>query len=248
MTVGNVIALWQDNIRRLLAYSSIANAGYMLIGLAAAFASAGSIGEAAKLDGIGALLFYLAVYALATTGVFAALTYLGGEGKQIDGVDELAGLGRTHPLTALAIAIFMFSLAGLPPLAGFWGKLSLFYTALNVGREPDGASPLRAWFLFLAVAGALNAAIAAAYYLRIVSAMYFRPSLATPRGKGGMGAAIAAGGCAMLVVLVGAFPGPLTARSGEASQAARVSTAAPALGSAPDRPSTLDAAHATVAR
>lgn len=248
MTVGNVIALWQDNIRRLLAYSSIANAGYMLIGLAVAFATAGSIGDATKLDGIGALLFYLAVYALATTGVFAALAYLGGEGKQIDGVDELAGLGRTHPLIAFAIAIFMFSLAGLPPLAGFWGKLSLFYTALNVGREPEGASPLRAWFLFLAVAGALNAAIAAAYYLRVVSAMYFRPSLAVARGQGGIGAAIAAGGCALLVVLVGAFPGPLTARSGDASQAARVSATAPALGSKPESPSTLEAAHASLAR
>ena len=248
MTVGNVIALWQDNIRRLLAYSSIANAGYMLIGLAVGFATVGSMGETSKLDGIGALLFYLAVYALATTGVFAALAYLGGEGKQIDGVDELAGLGRTHPLIAFAIAIFMFSLAGLPPLAGFWGKLSLFYTALNVGREPEGASPLRAWFLFLAIVGALNAAIAAAYYLRVVAAMYFRPSLATARGEGGLGAAIAAGACALLVVLVGAFPGPLTAKSGDASQAARVSAAAPALGSAPDRPPTLEAAHASLAR
>ncbi|HUY91522.1 MAG TPA: NADH-quinone oxidoreductase subunit N [Pirellulales bacterium] len=247
MTVGNVIALWQDNIRRLLAYSSIAHAGYMLIGLAVGLATVESVGDAAKLDGIGALLFYLTVYALATTGVFAALTFLGGEGKQIDGVDELAGLGRTHPLIAFSIAIFMFSLAGLPPLAGFWGKLSLFYTALDVGRGPEGISPLRAWFLFLAVAGALNAAIAAAYYLRVVSAMYFRPSLATARGEGGLGAAIAAGGCAMLVVLIGAFPGPLTAKSGDASQAARAQAAAAAVGSAP-ADSTVHAAHASLAR
>ena len=248
MTVGNVIALWQDNIRRLLAYSSIAHAGYMLIGLAVAFASPGSIGDAARVDGIGALVFYLAVYALATAGTFAALAYLGGEGKQIDGVEELNGLGRTHPMIAFSIAVFMFSLAGLPPLAGFWGKLSLFLTSINVGRGPGGLSPLGVWFVGLAVAGALNAAIAAAYYLRVVSAMYFRPSLAVARGQGGLGAAIAAGACALLVVLIGAFPGPLTARSGEASQAARVQAAAPALGSAPARPSTLEAAHASLAR
>lgn len=248
MTVGNVIALWQDNIRRLLAYSSIANAGYMLIGLAVGFATAESAGGSAKLDGIGALLFYLAVYALATTGAFAALAFLGGENKQLDGVDELAGLGRTHPLIAFSLAIFMFSLAGLPPLAGFWGKLSLFYTALDVGRSPEGVTPLRAWFLFLAIAGAVNAAIAAAYYLRVVAAMYFRPSLAVARGEGGLGAAIAAGGCAMLVVLIGAFPGPLTARSGEASHSARAQASAPALGSAPAGSSTVSAAHASLAR
>ncbi len=136
MTLGNVLALWQDNLRRLLAYSSIAHAGYMLIGLAAAFASVGPAGDvdsATRVDGVAATLFYLAVYVLATTGTFAALAYLGRGEKQIDGVDELAGLGRTHPLAALALATFMFSLAGIPPLAGFWGKFSLFAGAL-VGR------------------------------------------------------------------------------------------------------------------
>ncbi|HXT58116.1 MAG TPA: NADH-quinone oxidoreductase subunit N [Pirellulales bacterium] len=245
MTVGNVIALWQDNIRRLLAYSSIAHAGYMLIGLAVGFATVESIDDASRLDGVGALLFYLTVYALATAGTFAALTYLGGGGRQIDGVDELAGLARTHPTTALCLAVFMFSLAGLPPLAGFWGKYSLFYTALNVDRAPDGDSLLRMWFLFLAVAGALNAAIAAAYYLRIISAMYFRPSLATARGEGGLGAAVAACCCALLVVLIGAFPGPLMATSGGASQSSRASLVAPAADGAA-RPSPPRSVGATV--
>ena len=82
MTLGNVLALWQDNVRRLLAYSSIAHAGYMLIGLAVGFAVAGGASEAEHFDGVGAMLFYLLVYAAATTGTFAALTYLGGEQRQ----------------------------------------------------------------------------------------------------------------------------------------------------------------------
>ena len=92
MTVGNLLALWQDNIRRLMAYSSIAHGGYMLIGLAAAF-GATSAGGQISVDGIAALLFYLAVYVLATTGAFAALVYLGQPDRQADGVDDLAGLG-----------------------------------------------------------------------------------------------------------------------------------------------------------
>lgn len=246
MTVGNVLALWQDNIRRLLAYSSIAHAGYMLIGLAVGFASVESLGDVPRLDGLAALLFYLAVYALATTGTFAALTYLGGGGKQIDGVDELAGLGRTHPTMAICLAIFMFSLAGLPPLAGFWGKLGLFASALNVDRAAEGGSPLRMWFLFLAVAGALNAAVAAAYYLRVVGVMYFRPPLGKARGEGGAGAAIAAVFCSLLVILVGAFPGPLVEASGRASLAARAPAPA-ALARPAERPQS-DVQHAALSR
>jgi NADH-quinone oxidoreductase subunit N len=101
------------------------------------------------------------------------------------------------------------------------------------------------WFLFLAVAGALNAAIAAAYYLRVVSAMYFRPPLATARGEGGLGAAVAACFCALLVVLIGAFPGPLMATSGGASQSARASLVAPAVGAT--RPSPPRSVGATIA-
>lgn len=248
MTVGNVLALWQDNVRRLLAYSSIAHAGYMLIGLAVGFASVESLGEAAQLDGLAALLFYLAVYALATTGTFAVLTYLGGGGKQIDGVDELAGLGRTHPTMAFCLAVFMFSLAGLPPLAGFWGKLSLFSSALRVDRAAEGTSVLRMWFIFLAVAGALNAAIAAAYYLRVVGALYFRPPLAKARGEGGGGAAVAAVFCSLLVVLVGALPGPLVEASGKASLAARTPAPAATAKTQPARKPGADAQHASLSR
>jgi len=227
MTLGNVLALWQDNVRRLLAYSSIAHGGYMLIGLAVAFASlgggaAGSADSAMQLDGVAATLFYLAVYVLATTGAFAALAYLGRGERQIDGVDELAGLGRTHPLAALALSTFMFSLAGIPPLAGFWGKFTLFASALSVDAAGKDPSTLRLWFLGLAVAGVVNAAIAAAYYLRIVSVMYFRAPLATPRAQGGLGAGVAMLACAVLVVLAGLMPDPLLRGANLASQSAQV--------------------------
>ncbi len=177
MTLGNVVALWQDNVRRLLAYSSIAHGGYMLIGLAVAFAAGSGANAAAGFDGIGGMLFYITVYALATSGAFATLIYLGRDERPIENVDELAGAARAYPWAGIAMAIFMFSLTGIPPLAGFWGKLNLFAGALSIRPpNPDAASAPREWFLLLAVLGVLNAAISAGYYLRIVGVMYFRNS------------------------------------------------------------------------
>jgi NADH-quinone oxidoreductase subunit N len=201
MTIGNVCALWQNNIRRLLAYSSIAHGGYLLIGLAAASAAPTAA------HGITALLLYVAVYAAATMGSFAALAYLGSSRREVNGVEELAGLGRTQPLAAGAIAVFMFSLAGIPPLAGFWGKLALFSSAIQVaGIRTEG--PLSIWFTVLVVIGALNAAVAAAYYLRIVSVMYFQPSATPPQAAGGWGALAGTMICAALVVACGVYPRP----------------------------------------
>lgn len=228
MTLGNVLALWQDNVRRLLAYSSIAHGGYMLIGLAVAFATVGGAVSAQRLDGVAATMFYLAVYVVATTGTFAALAYLGRGERQIDGVDELAGLGRTHPMAALALSTFMFSLAGIPPLAGFWGKFTLFSSALAVDAAGQDPSALRLWFLGLAVAGVVNAAIAAAYYLRIVAVMYFRAPLATPRAQGGLGAGLAMLACAVLVVVLGVMPDPLLRGANLASESARAPSHVPA--------------------
>jgi NADH-quinone oxidoreductase subunit N len=214
MTLGNLLALWQDNLRRLMAYSSIANAGYMLIGLAAGLASPGAAGW---WDGIGAMLFYLVVYAAATLGVFAALAHLGSDRRQVEMIDELAGLGRTRPLVAGALALLLFSLAGLPPLAGLWGKLLLFGSALDV--DAGGAEGRQPWFIALAVIGVLNAVVAAFYYLRIVGVMYFRAPLATPRAEGGPGAWIATVACTVLVRALGVYPGPLVRASHTASPA-----------------------------
>jgi NADH-quinone oxidoreductase subunit N len=227
MTLGNVLALWQHNVRRLMAYSSIAHAGYILIGLAVGFAVAGGATAAYSFDGTGAALFYLLVYSAATLGTFAALAYLGGERDQVNTLEELAGLARSHPKTAAALAIFMFSLTGLPPLAGFWGKFTLFTGALGVDARNPGDSSLWPWFLALAVVGALNAAIAAAYYLRIVGVMYFRSAASPPAAQGGAGAAWAMAICAALVIGIGCLPGRLVDEANRAAASAQFSLAPP---------------------
>ncbi|HVU87065.1 MAG TPA: NADH-quinone oxidoreductase subunit N [Pirellulales bacterium] len=222
MTLGNVVALWQDNVRRLLAYSSIAHGGYMLIGLAVAFAAGSGADAATGFDGIGAMLFYITVYALATAGAFATIVYLGRDDRPIENVDELAGAARAYPWAGISMAIFMFSLTGIPPLAGFWGKLNLFAGALSV-RPPnaDAAAP-REWFLFLAVIGVLNAAISAGYYLRIVGVMYFRSSSRELKAQAAWGPGAAMLLCAALVVLVGLQPNPVQVGANAAAQSARL--------------------------
>ena len=241
MTVGNVMALMQRNLRRLLACSSIAHAGYLLVGIAtaaaAASARAGSNGPGATdtswtlgLGGLSATLFYLATYVLATAGVFAAITYLGhrwpewtaGSGprpprEEIATVDDLDGLSSTNPVAAFAIALFLLSLAGIPPLPGFWGKLSLATSALEV--DWNAAITLgsrRAWFVSLAVILVLNAAIAAAYYLRIIAAMYFRTARRGVQADGGLAAGVAMLVCTALVLMVTAQPRGLFVSSSRA--------------------------------
>jgi NADH-quinone oxidoreductase subunit N len=161
MFLGNLMALAQSNIKRLLAYSSIAHAGYMLVGF-----TIGREGSAAT-DGNEALLFYIAVYGAMTVGVFAALVYLGRPERPIENIDDLAGLASTNPGVALLTAVCLFSLSGLPPTAGFLGKLNLFLAAWFQG------TPSAHW---LAAILALNAAIGAYYYLRIVAVMYLQPA------------------------------------------------------------------------
>jgi NADH-quinone oxidoreductase subunit N len=229
MTVGNVMALWQRNLRRLLACSSIAHAGYLLVGVAAAAAAAATraerpLGDAAGIDtgwtlglgGFSAVLFYLATYAVATIGVFAALTYLGhrwpewtsGTGprpprEEISQVDDLDGLSSTNPVAAFAISLFLLSLAGIPPLPGFWGKLSLAATALEVDwNDAIVGGSRRTWFVSLAVILVLNAAIAAAYYLRVIAAIYFKSTRRGVQADGGLAAGLAMLGCLVVAVAV----------------------------------------------
>jgi NADH-quinone oxidoreductase subunit N len=221
MTLGNVVALWQSNIRRLLAYSSIAHAGYILIGLSVGLAQVALAPTAAPqetigVNGLGTALFYLAVYAAATLGTFAALAYLSTEQRSVDDLDELAGLSQTHPLIAGAIAVFMFSLAGIPPLAGFWGKFALFSGTIDLAAPVGGEwTELQRWFMALAILGVANAAIAAAYYLRVVATMYFRSpeSAAAPVERDRASThresepALATAVALLLVVGMGIFPG-----------------------------------------
>ncbi|ADB15416.1 proton-translocating NADH-quinone oxidoreductase, chain N [Pirellula staleyi DSM 6068] len=216
MTIGNVCALWQKDFRRLMAYSSIAHTGYLLIGLAAAAASI-ALPESKSSGGIAAMLFYVIVYAVASMGTFAAVAYLGSEKKEVRSVDELAGLYKSQPIVAGVIAVFMFSLAGIPPLAGFWGKLTLFSSAIEFAAGDAGIAASR-WFTLLAIAGALNAAIAAAYYLRVISVMFFQPQTTAPAAAGGSGALLASLLCAAIVLFSGTLPGGLVSLSGAAEK------------------------------
>jgi NADH-quinone oxidoreductase subunit N len=169
MTVGNVTALLQTNLKRMLAYSSIAHAGYLLVALAAG-----------GTDGGAAAVFYLAVYSLMNLGAFGVLAVLGrGPDERVE-IGDLAGLGRSQPILALAMTVFMLSLGGIPPTAGFMGKVYLFSTAVDAGLIP------------LVVIGVLNSVVSVFYYLRVTVAMYMEE----PRGEpapvsGGAPAALA---------------------------------------------------------
>ena len=170
MFVGNLMALMQTDIRRLLAYSSVSHAGYMMVGLIV-----GLEHEIQKevlnrpamqsVSGIGAMLFYLAVYGAMTLGAFAVLIAARRSDKPIETLDDLSGLSRTRPALALVLAIFLFSLSGLPPTAGFLGKLNLFFAAWSQGYDSSK---------WLAVILAINAALGAWYYLKIIGVMFLR--------------------------------------------------------------------------
>jgi NADH-quinone oxidoreductase subunit N len=169
MFVGNLMAMRQNALYRLMAYSSVAHAGYMLIGLAV-----GNVGPASGTD---AILFYLAAYGLMTIGVFALLSVVTKGNQLAQRDDDLRGLAQTQFSVALLLAICLFSLTGLPPTAGFLGKLNLFLAAWS-----DGSRMGRG----LAIAMALNAAIAAWYYLRLVALMFLEPSAETQTEPGGV--------------------------------------------------------------
>jgi NADH-quinone oxidoreductase subunit N len=179
MTLGNTVALGQTNLKRLFAYSSIAHAGYLMIGVAVAFDNSDvAVSKTLPIPtelGSEAILFYLVSYALMTLGAFAVIIALSTPERPVETIDDLAGLARSHPILALSMAVCLFSLAGIPPLAGFWGKLNIFVAAYSAGGSDN------AWlYQSLAVIGVLNAAIGAAYYLKLVVAMYFREPVGRP--------------------------------------------------------------------
>lgn len=159
MFVGNLMALMQTDVRRLLAFSSVSHAGYMLIGLVVGMQSTGQV------SGIGALLFYLPIYGAMTLGAFAVLIAAARSDKRIESLDDLAGLSRTKPALALMLVVFLFSLTGLPPTAGFLGKFNLFLAAWSQGFESSR---------MLACLLGVNAALGAWYYLKLIGVMYLR--------------------------------------------------------------------------
>jgi NADH-quinone oxidoreductase subunit N len=187
MALGAFAALRQPNIKRLMAYSSIGNVGYILLGLAAG-----------SEKGIQAVVFYLAIYLVMTLGVFATILLMKRRGVMVEGVADLAGLGRTHPMMAFALLLFMFSLAGIPPLAGFWGKLYIFMAAVE------------AKLYVPAVLGVLASVVASYYYLRIVKVMYFdEPGEALDQPVFGVNRVVAFA-AAVLVAVFSLAPQPLS--------------------------------------
>jgi len=202
MTLGNLVALTQDNVKRMLAYSSIAHTGYMLVGLAA---YAGG-----QRQGLDALLFYGVAYSFMNLGAFAVIAALQKRAGVTSALATFAGLGRREPLLGILMTLFLLSLTGIPPTAGFFAKALIILAAVQAGG----------WVAFLAVLMVLNAAAAAFYYLRVVVYMYMRdPASDAPplrHGRllwGGLAAATA------LTILFGIFPGLILGMIGDAAQA-----------------------------
>ena len=156
MVFGAVAAIAQENIKRLMAYSSIGHVGYALIGLAAGTA-----------DGIRGVLVYLAIYLFMTLGSWAVILCMCRRGRMLEGISDLSGLSQSQPGLALALAIFMFALSGIPPTAGFFAKFYVFLAAIN------------AQLAGLAVIGVVTSVVSAFYYLRVVKVMYFDESIGT---------------------------------------------------------------------
>jgi len=183
MAVGNVVALAQTNIKRMLAYSSIAHAGYALIGIIAA-----------NTDGLASMMTYLMIYAFMNMGAFAVIIMLRTEGFKGDSITDFEGLAKTHPFLSALMLIFMFSLTGIPPTAGFIGKLYVFMSAINAGYT---------WLVLVAV---VFSVISAYFYLRIVMYMYMRePKVEVVTSQSGT-LGVALGVAAVMVLAIGVYP------------------------------------------
>ncbi|WP_142847034.1 NADH-quinone oxidoreductase subunit NuoN [Telmatospirillum sp. J64-1] len=196
MIVGSFAAITQTNIKRLMAYSSIGHVGYALMGLAAG----------SEL-GVRGLLVYLAIYLFMNVGAFAIILSMRQKGRALEGINDLAGLSKTNPAMALAMAVLMFSMAGIPPMAGFWSKFYVFLAAIEAN------------LITLAVIGVLTSVVGAYYYLRIIKVMYFdEPTEVFDRPVGRTIGVVTA--ASTILVLVFTFiPAPLVDSAGVAAAA-----------------------------
>jgi len=186
MLIGNTAAIFQDNVKRMLAYSGVAHAGYLLIGIVAN-----------SQDGVASILFYLAVYLFMNVGAFAVLFILEGEGKDGASIHRFKGLAKRNPLLAAAMALFMLSLAGFPPTAGFFGKLFLFVAAIKAG------------YTLITILAVIASVISVYFYLRVIAMMYFHESegeqaLSISRGMGAL-----VGVSSLAILVIGLFPSGL---------------------------------------
>jgi NADH-quinone oxidoreductase subunit N len=190
MTAANFAALTQNNVKRLLAYSSIAHVGYMLLGLVAV----GSASFAAASDGLKGILVYLLVYTFMNLGAFAVITSLRRKHVTGDEIDDMAGLFFRAPTEAVMMLIFLLSLAGIPPLAGFWGKYFIFLSLIESGHY------------ILASLAVLYAVFGLYYYLRMANAMFMREAADAEPLRAGAGMRVALGVTAFATVFIGIFP------------------------------------------
>lgn len=196
MTLGNLAAIAQTDVKRMLAYSSIAHAGYLLVGLVVGTSEASS-----------AMLFYLLAYAFMNVGAFACVIMVGKFGQENTELDAYAGLGFKFPLLGFAMTVFMFSMAGIPPTAGFIGKFLIFKAAVNEG------------YYWLTILGVLNSAASVYYYLRVIVTMYFReaPEKAVVEElRGGPSATLATVLAGLGVLYLGVIPGSIVDLAREA--------------------------------
>ncbi len=192
MTLGNLAAIRQESVKRMLAYSSIAHAGYLLVGV-----SALGFGVAAARP---ALIFYLMAYSAMTLGAFAVAAWVGRRGDERLRVDDWSGLAKRRPALALAMTLFLLSLAGFPPTGGFFGKFYLFRAAVE---RPE--------LIWLVVAAVLNSVVSVYYYLRIVVAMYFRERPEEFKSYPSLATGVVLAFLVVLVLGLGLVPAPMMA-------------------------------------
>ncbi len=197
MFVGNIAAIPQTNIKRMLAYSSIAQAGYLMVGLAAAGVfdlASSALRPAGLAGGQSAVLFFLAAYALTNLGAFIAVIIISNKTNS-DNIADFAGMGKRAPLLALALTLCLVSLIGIPPAAGFMGKFYLFSAAV------------RADLLWLVVIAVINSVISAYYYLRVVKVMWFNEPASMEKVPSSVPPLVALALCCLGVLLLGIIPG-----------------------------------------
>lgn len=203
--VGNVLAIVQDNLQRMLAYSSIAHAGYALIGLVGAGAMTGVVDADQTMVlghlGSASVLFYLLAYTFATAGAFGVLAYLGSKRAEVKTYDDLNGLGYKYPAMGAFMVIFMLSSAGIPPTAGFVGKFYVFQTAVTASGEVGNNS-----FLYLVIAAVLASLAGAYYYLRVIVRLYMAPAKRETPALQSYFAKWVLAGCAAATIIAGVLP------------------------------------------
>jgi NADH-quinone oxidoreductase subunit N len=186
MLFGSIVAISQNNVKRMLAYSSIAHAGYMLIGLAAG-----------NYEGIAGIIFYLAAYTFMNLGAFGVVSIIEGKNETNLNFDSYSGLASRQPLLAALLSLFMFSLAGIPPFAGFFGKYYVFIAAI------------KAHLTWLAIIGVISSAISVYFYLRIVVLMYFKEPEVDVKVEESNFGLLAVMISVLLVIVIGIAPGSL---------------------------------------